>query len=310
MSVPEAVDLKDENIVIQNPDCHILPTIADVEKIAPFLGQPREYFSEDEIISLTESIKEKGQKDPVSVVEVCGIPGVRYVIVDGEGRWRACLNANVSRVKIYIDRDITTVNDLFSASLILNFHKKPHTHMEISNALKKEQMAGRAVKEIALGVGKSEAWVYQYLSLQNLLPELQELMHPTISNNKRLRFSSALTIASISQKHQKMVYDEISKAKSHKQRQAFARNLVAGLPAAGGKKRKPRNNLRAFLRFVDRIHNDVCPFDFSSENDEFDFFLRVRSKEDLLSAAEKLKTAVSHFQDVIFRIEEHFEEKK
>jgi len=308
-NILKAVDLKDKNIVVQDPDCHILPTMANINAVVPYKGQPREYFSEEELISLTESILVKGQKDPVSVVEVSGIPGVKYVIVDGEGRWRGCLRADVSQLKIHIDTDIKTVADLFTASLILNFHKKLHTHMEISNALQREVVTGRSVREIALGVGKSIAWVYQYLSLQNLLSELQDLMHPIVSDDKRLCFSNAITIASISQKHQKMVYNQLSVAKTFKEKQAITRNTIAGLSRINGRKRNPSDDVVIFTKFIKRLESEVNSA-LLIKDDTLQSLVNNRTEKELSEHLDCLKSTSINLKKIMDRLESQSKAKK
>jgi len=160
------------------------PTRALVTEVRPCKDQPREYFPKNYLNDLARSIRTREQKDPVTVREVSDEPGVKYEIIDGECRWRACQLAGVEFVRIYVDDTVDDPEEQHFTALILNFHKLPHTHMEISNAIQRTKNSGKSVLDIADGLGKSDCWVYEYLSLQNLIPELQNLLHPDIPKKK------------------------------------------------------------------------------------------------------------------------------
>src|SRR3954453_19452616 len=76
--------------VARNKDAAIIPT----DKIGPDPDQPREEFDEDELRKLAESLRTRGQLQPITVYwdEGRGL----YVIVCGERRWRAAKLAGIS----------------------------------------------------------------------------------------------------------------------------------------------------------------------------------------------------------------------
>lgn len=69
--------------VSRNRDAAVIPT----EKIGPDPSQPREEFDEEELQQLAESLKTRGQLQPITVYweETRGL----YTLVCGERRWRA-----------------------------------------------------------------------------------------------------------------------------------------------------------------------------------------------------------------------------
>lgn len=75
--------------VSRNKDAALIPT----EKIGPDPSQPREEFDEEELAKLAESLRTRGQLQPITVYweEGRGL----YVIVCGERRWRAAKLAGV-----------------------------------------------------------------------------------------------------------------------------------------------------------------------------------------------------------------------
>ena len=76
---------------------------------------PRLIFREDEMNQLLESIKEVGIKVPISVYQ----QGKKYVIIDGERRWRCSLKLNLSEVPVIIQ---PKPNKLENLLMMFNIH--------------------------------------------------------------------------------------------------------------------------------------------------------------------------------------------
>jgi ParB family chromosome partitioning protein len=75
--------------VSRNKDAALIPT----EKIGPDPTQPREEFDPDELAKLAESLRSRGQLQPITVFWEEGRQ--LYVIVCGERRWRAAKLAGI-----------------------------------------------------------------------------------------------------------------------------------------------------------------------------------------------------------------------
>src|SRR3954453_1362672 len=76
--------------VTRNKDAAVIPT----EKIGPDPTQPREEFDEDELRKLAESLRNRGQLQPITVY--CAHVRGSYALVCGERRWRAANLAGIS----------------------------------------------------------------------------------------------------------------------------------------------------------------------------------------------------------------------
>lgn len=184
-----------------------------VSSVRPDKSQPRTYFKESALRSLARSIKSRGQRTPIQV-RVLPTPedGCLYEIIDGERRWRAHQIAGVSTIRISIEEGEPDARERHLLSLISNHHREGHTHMEISCALQYQVDLKQKVSVIAESLDKSPQWVYQYLSLQQLVPELQEKMHPETDDKELLRFGEAVVLASLPAEQQLGVYKQMLKS--------------------------------------------------------------------------------------------------
>lgn len=73
-----------------------------LSRIEPDPRQPRKSFDPEALQELTESIKEHGLLEPLDVQ----VNGDRYILVNGERRWRACKQAGLKEVPaIVVDYD-------------------------------------------------------------------------------------------------------------------------------------------------------------------------------------------------------------
>jgi len=246
-------------------------------EIKPYPDQPRTHFNQSSIRDLGKSIKSEGQKKPISVIEV-GSSKKTYIIIDGERRWRACKLAGVERMYVVVDGRIKNAKDHHFSSLILNFFSEPHTHMEISNAVAKTRKEGRSNEDIMVALGKSIAWVSSYLSLQRLDKRLQDLMHPDVPDEKRLRFTEAVKIAAVSDKKIQMtLYKNMLQVNTMKARKALLGHKVDALPAhkLHTTKGRKRDDLRSFIRFFLGLNNDLSVFLMKPEKSLQAAFARI-----------------------------------
>ncbi|GGD45959.1 ParB/RepB/Spo0J family partition protein [Pseudoxanthomonas indica] len=186
-----------------------------ISDVRPDAKQPRTYFRESALKALATSIQKTGQRQPITVRALRAGAKVPYEIIDGERRWRACKLAGITTIRVDVeDRDLARHVDQHLLSLASNFMREGHTHMEISAGVHYQVEAGveaglsrgQAIKELGDSIGKSDAWVYQYLQLQQLCAELQERMHPDMDDEKRLRFTEAIILAPLAKEQQKAIY--------------------------------------------------------------------------------------------------------
>ena len=132
----------------------------DVGLIIPNRSQPRVEFSEEELNSLAESIRENGILQPINVRQF----GVNYEIVSGERRLRAAKICGLSEVPcIVIDAD-----DEKSAvlALIENIQRRDLSYFEEAMAIEKLiSYYGLTQEEAAARLGKAQSTVANKLRL-------------------------------------------------------------------------------------------------------------------------------------------------
>lgn len=132
----------------------------DVGLIIPNRSQPRVAFSEEELDSLAESIKENGILQPINVRRY----GVNYEIVSGERRLRAAKKCGLNEVPcIIIDAD-----DEKSAvlALIENIQRRDLSFFEEAMAIEKLiSYYGLTQEEAAARLGKAQSTVANKLRL-------------------------------------------------------------------------------------------------------------------------------------------------
>ena len=235
-----------------------MTSIVSIKDVRPDPKQPRTFFRESALKALATSIKNKGQRMPISVRRRRAGATPPYEIIDGERRWRACQLAGITKIRIDIeDADLSRHADQHRLSVISNFMREDHTHMEISNAVAYQvaaaveagQTHGQAVLSLAEDLGKSDPWIYQYLGLQRLHSELQDRMHPDVADEKRLRFSEAVVLASLPPEKQRAIYRQLLRAPAS-QRLKLARQLAEATTG------EPRTNK---LHQVKRVTNRFVP---------------------------------------------------
>jgi ParB family chromosome partitioning protein len=86
-----------------------------VDRIERNQENPRVIFRPEEMQSLIESIHEYGVQVPISVYK----KGSKFIIIDGERRWRASMKLNRSTIPAIIQEEPTRLNNLL---LMFNIH--------------------------------------------------------------------------------------------------------------------------------------------------------------------------------------------
>ncbi|WP_447940131.1 ParB/RepB/Spo0J family partition protein [Pseudoxanthomonas mexicana] len=238
--------------------------VVAITDVRPAAKQPRTFFHEPALQALATSLKKVGQRQPITVRKRRAGARPPYEIVDGERRWRACQLAGITTIRIDVDtKDLSRHVDQHRASLVSNFLREGHTHMEISEAVRYQVDAaveagdshGQAVISLAEDMGKSDTWVYQYLNLQKLDADLQTRMHPKTPDEQRLRFSEAWVLSNLPEGRQRGIYRKLLKVPLS-QRLSLARSLAQETTAA------PRVDKQALVKrstalFVPRLTADI-----------------------------------------------------
>ena len=145
--------------------------------ILPNRFQPRKYFDEEEILQLSESIKEHGVINPIIVRKL----GDKYELVAGERRYKAnILAGNDSIPTIVMD-----INDKESSEIAVveNVQRKDLNAIEEAIAYKRILDIGYKTQEqLAQKVGKSQSAIANKIRLLKLSDDVQDaLMRKEIS---------------------------------------------------------------------------------------------------------------------------------
>ena len=144
----------------------------DMKLIDPNKEQPRKKFDVTSLRELTESIKQHGVIQPIIVNKTIGN---RYLIVAGERRFRACLNAGLKTIPAII-KDFNK-QEVQEISLIENLQREDLNPIEAGKAIRQLMTDyGFTQEEIADRIGKSRPLVANTLRLLTLSPEVISLI--------------------------------------------------------------------------------------------------------------------------------------
>jgi ParB family chromosome partitioning protein len=143
-----------------------------VGSISPNPHQPRTYFDEESLASLTASVAELGVLQPVLVREV---GDDRFELIAGERRWRAAKRAGLPSIPVVV-RPVDEVLSLEQA-LVENLHRADLNALEEAAAYQQLMEDFELTQEqVAQKVGKSRSAVANTLRLFQLPPSIQRLV--------------------------------------------------------------------------------------------------------------------------------------
>lgn len=153
---------------VQGEDVSTLP----LAKIEPRTEQPREFFDEEALQSLADSIARYGLIQPITVRP---LPSGYYQIIAGERRWRAARLAGLTEVPVrMMEADDRTTAEL---ALVENLQREDLNPIEEAKGYQLLiEEYGFTQEEAAKSVGKSRPAVANALRLLNLAPEVMRLV--------------------------------------------------------------------------------------------------------------------------------------
>ncbi len=131
--------------------------------------QPRKQFDQDEIASLSASVKAHGILQPI----VVRADGDRYTLVAGERRLRAAQDAGLTSVPIRI----VDLNDqqAFEATLVENIQRSDLNPIEKAQGFKDYlERFGLNHEELAQRLGLARSSITNLVNLLDLAPEVQD----------------------------------------------------------------------------------------------------------------------------------------
>ena len=146
-----------------------------VELIKPGPWQPRKYFDKDELVSLSNSIKNQGIIQPVILKSNKNIKN-EYYIVAGERRWRACQIAKVHDIPAVI-RDDLEDEKVAELSLVENIQRSELNPIEEAEGYQSLLNNYNYTQEdISKAVGKSRSYISNMIRLLSLSDRAKELL--------------------------------------------------------------------------------------------------------------------------------------
>jgi ParB family transcriptional regulator, chromosome partitioning protein len=144
-----------------------------LEKIVPDPDQPREEFAAEALDRLSDSLRTRGQLQPIRVrwVEDAG----RYMIVCGERRWRAAELAGLKTMSCVIMDAPVTRSELLSLQIVENMLREDLAPMEQAKGFRAlMETNGWSGAQLADALGIAQPTVVKALSLLKLSPAVQE----------------------------------------------------------------------------------------------------------------------------------------
>lgn len=146
-----------------------------VSQIEPNPHQPRGFFDEEALVSLTASISELGVLQPV-LVRPLGQD--RYELIAGERRWRAAKRAGLQSIPCVVRRIDDTAS--LEQAVVENLHRQDLNPLEEAAAYQQLiEDFQLSHDDVARRVGKSRSAVSNTLRLFQLPPGIQKLVAET-----------------------------------------------------------------------------------------------------------------------------------
>ena len=201
----------------------------DIDLIRPNRYQPRVRFAEDELVELTNSIKEQGILQPLLVRK----DKTGFELIAGERRLRAARKAGLKKVPVVI-KDVSD-DKLLEMSIVENIQRENFNPIEEAEAY--HSLITRfdlTQDQAALRVGKSRSAVANFLRLRQL-PE--EIKSSIIDGDLSMGHARALLGAEESAKQMAAWRSVISKGLSVRDTEQLIRRLKKDVKQPGTPKK-------------------------------------------------------------------------
>ena len=169
-----------------------------IELIDADPDQPRRHFDQEALQELADSLTANGQIVPITVRPV----GERFVIVQGERRWRAAQLAGLPTLRAEV-ADLAP-DAAYVLALIENIQRADLTPLEEASAY--QRLIANGFNQTSLGkrIGKSQSYIAQKLRLLKLPAEVQTaLADGTLTEGharQLLRLDDADTVTTLAER--------------------------------------------------------------------------------------------------------------
>lgn len=231
----------------------------NIEKVIPNIYQPRKYFNEEAIQELSQSIKQYGIIQPLTVRK----RGDVFELVAGERRLRAAKLADLETVPC----NIIDITDSESAEIALlenlqredlNYIEEAEAYYNLINDHKFTQ------DELAKRMGKKQSTIANKLRLLKLSPEVRKIC---LENKLTERHARALLVVPNEELQLKIVQKVINDGLNVKKTEELINKELLKL-AGEELKDKGKRNIRGVLPaklYVNTIKQVLEKFDIPAE---------------------------------------------
>ena len=194
------------------------PSTLPISKVEPKADQPRTMFDEVALAELSESIKQHGIIQPITVRQ---LPSGYYQIIAGERRWRAARMAGLKEVPV----NIIEADDRLAAELALveNLQRADLNPVEEAKGFRRLiKEFGLTQEEAAQAVGKSRPAITNAMRLLTLPEEVIELLEGGMLSAGHARALLAIEDDDLKIEAAKMI---VAKGMSVRQTETLAVNI-------------------------------------------------------------------------------------
>jgi len=202
-----------------------------ISKVEPRKDQPREYFDEDALKDLADSIAQYGLIQPIVARK---LDSGYYQIIAGERRWRASRLAGLTEVPVrVINADDRTTAEL---ALVENLQRENLNPIEEAKGYKTLiEVYGLTQDEAAKSVGRSRPAITNSMRLLSLSDDVLKLVEEGKLSAGHAR---ALIPITDGKKQLEAANEVISKSLSVRKTEAMAAKLIKG-PIEEKEKKRP-----------------------------------------------------------------------
>jgi len=177
-----------------------------ISEITPSTKNPRKDFNEQAIKELSESLKQHGMIQPISLINA---KGGGYEILCGERRYRAAVMAGFEAVDCEVFSDLSK-EQADQIRITENLQRKDISPVEEATAYNK-LLKGHKMKieDIAKSVSKSGQYIRQRLLLLNLSDRVSFALE-----NNEIPVTAAVKISTLEKSRQVEVFDAVTSTES------------------------------------------------------------------------------------------------
>lgn len=189
--------------------------MTQIELINPLLiaesaMNPRRFFTNESVQELSESIKNQGLLQPITVrpypeMKIEAPKELKdklcYQIVCGARRYKASILAGLESIPCIV-REMTD-EEAFDAMITENLQRKDVEPMDEARAFNELHKRGTSFEELAARFGKSTTFIRLRIKLNDLVPELVELLE-----KKDLQISHAQELCKLTIEHQTKLFND------------------------------------------------------------------------------------------------------